>query len=243
MTRRGDRGGADREIQGVRPRRDQLQLLAAHPRQRRGGALGREGGELGQALRHRPAQAGDGRRRRWATSSRRSAGSRTSACSTSSASPTWRSASTAEACARYGINVADVEAVVQVAIGGKAFSQMVEGEKLYDIVLRLPEGLRDDPAGHPPDRRGRPGQGRQDRGTHPALQPGRDPRPPAGRLVHLPREQPPLHPDQVQRRGPRPELGDQGGAEEGRRPPTSCPAATTSSGRASSSRWRRPTPA
>ncbi len=49
------------------------------------------------------------------------------------------------ACARYGVNVADVEAVVQVAIGGKAFSQMVEGEKLYDIVLRLPETLRNDP--------------------------------------------------------------------------------------------------
>jgi len=48
-------------------------------------------------------------------------------------------------CARYGISVADVEAVVQVAIGGKAFSQMVEGEKLYDIVLRLPPHLRDDP--------------------------------------------------------------------------------------------------
>jgi cobalt-zinc-cadmium resistance protein CzcA len=48
-------------------------------------------------------------------------------------------------CARYGVNVADVEAVVQVAIGGHAFSQMVEGEKLYDIILRLPVDLRDDP--------------------------------------------------------------------------------------------------
>jgi cobalt-zinc-cadmium resistance protein CzcA len=48
-------------------------------------------------------------------------------------------------CARYGVNVADVEAAVQVAIGGKAFTQMVEGEKLYDIVLRLPVSLRDDP--------------------------------------------------------------------------------------------------
>ena len=43
------------------------------------------------------------------------------------------------------MNVADVETAVQVAIGGKAFSQMVEGEKLYDIVLRLPVSLRDDP--------------------------------------------------------------------------------------------------
>lgn len=50
------------------------------------------------------------------------------------------------ACARYGINVDDVNDVVKVAIGGKAFSQMVEGEKLYDIVLRLPHEARDDPS-------------------------------------------------------------------------------------------------
>ena len=50
-----------------------------------------------------------------------------------------------DACARYGINVADVETVVQVAIGGFAFSEMVEGAKRYDIVLRLPKELRDDP--------------------------------------------------------------------------------------------------
>jgi len=48
-------------------------------------------------------------------------------------------------CARHGVNVADVEKVVQVAIGGEAFSQMVEREKLFDIVLRLPPELRDDP--------------------------------------------------------------------------------------------------
>jgi cobalt-zinc-cadmium resistance protein CzcA len=48
-------------------------------------------------------------------------------------------------CARYGINVSDVEAVVQVAVGGRAFTRMVEGEKLFDIVLRLPQNQRDDP--------------------------------------------------------------------------------------------------
>jgi cobalt-zinc-cadmium resistance protein CzcA len=48
-------------------------------------------------------------------------------------------------CARYGINVSDVEAVVQVAVGGRAFTRMVEGEKLFDIVLRLPVDQRDDP--------------------------------------------------------------------------------------------------
>jgi cobalt-zinc-cadmium resistance protein CzcA len=48
-------------------------------------------------------------------------------------------------CARHGVNVADVEKVVQVAIGGEAFSQIVEGEKLFDIVLRLPPEMRNDP--------------------------------------------------------------------------------------------------
>ena len=42
--------------------------------------------------------------------------------------------------------MSDVEAVIQVAIGGRAFSQMVEGEKVYDIVLRLPSDLRNDPS-------------------------------------------------------------------------------------------------
>jgi cobalt-zinc-cadmium resistance protein CzcA len=67
-------------------------------------------------------------------------------------------------CARYDVNVADVETVVQVAIGGRAFSQMVEGEKLYDIVLRLPLEMRDDPdvisritIDTPPNSDGRPG--------------------------------------------------------------------------------------
>ena len=67
------------------------------------------------------------------------------------------------ACARYGLNVADVESIVQVAIGGRAFSEMVEGEKTYDIVLRLPEDLRDDPEkisriaiDLPPDAEGKP---------------------------------------------------------------------------------------
>ena len=56
-------------------------------------------------------------------------------------------------CARYGINVSDVEAVVQVAVGGRAFTQMVEGEKLFDIVLRLPDRPARRPGGHRPDPR------------------------------------------------------------------------------------------
>jgi cobalt-zinc-cadmium resistance protein CzcA len=49
-------------------------------------------------------------------------------------------------CARYGVNVAEVESIIQVAVGGQAFSEMVEGEKLFDIVLRLPPQMRDDPS-------------------------------------------------------------------------------------------------
>src|SRR5690242_11947247 len=39
--------------------------------------------------------------------------------------------------ARYGINVSDVEAVVQAAIGGQAATQVIQGEKLYDLVVRM----------------------------------------------------------------------------------------------------------
>jgi cobalt-zinc-cadmium resistance protein CzcA len=39
--------------------------------------------------------------------------------------------------ARYGINVADVEAVIQAAVGGQAVTQVVQGEKLFDLVLRM----------------------------------------------------------------------------------------------------------
>src|SRR5262249_32521154 len=45
-------------------------------------------------------------------------------------------------CARWGVSTADVMAVIQSAVGGKAFSQMVEGGKSFDITLRWPDRLR-----------------------------------------------------------------------------------------------------
>src|SRR6185437_766965 len=39
--------------------------------------------------------------------------------------------------ARYGINVADVEAVVQAAVGGQAATQVIQGEELFDLVVRM----------------------------------------------------------------------------------------------------------
>lgn len=45
--------------------------------------------------------------------------------------------------ARYGLNVADVQDVVSLAIGGKKAGLFFEGDKRFDIVVRLPEGLRE----------------------------------------------------------------------------------------------------
>jgi heavy metal efflux system protein len=39
--------------------------------------------------------------------------------------------------ARYGINVTDVEAVVQAAVGGQTATQVIQGEKLFDLVVRM----------------------------------------------------------------------------------------------------------
>ncbi|MDD5034459.1 MAG: CusA/CzcA family heavy metal efflux RND transporter [Methylococcaceae bacterium] len=44
--------------------------------------------------------------------------------------------------ARYGIDVKDVEGVIEMAIGGKPASQMLEGERRFDINVRLSEDAR-----------------------------------------------------------------------------------------------------
>jgi cobalt-zinc-cadmium resistance protein CzcA len=48
--------------------------------------------------------------------------------------------------ARYGLDVADVQDVVSTAIGGKAVGQIFDGDQRFDLVIRLPEALRNDPA-------------------------------------------------------------------------------------------------
>jgi len=44
--------------------------------------------------------------------------------------------------ARYGINVSDVEAVIEAAVGGQAVTQVVQGEKLFDLVVRMKPEFR-----------------------------------------------------------------------------------------------------
>jgi len=49
-----------------------------------------------------------------------------------------------QACARYGLLVSDVNAVVQAAVGGQAVTKVFEGERWFDLVVRfLPEYRQD----------------------------------------------------------------------------------------------------
>jgi heavy metal efflux system protein len=45
-------------------------------------------------------------------------------------------------CAKWGVSAADVTNLVQSAIGGKALTSMIEGEKLFDVTLRWPQWQR-----------------------------------------------------------------------------------------------------
>jgi cobalt-zinc-cadmium resistance protein CzcA len=45
--------------------------------------------------------------------------------------------------ARFGINVADVQDAVQTAVGGNALSQVLQGERRYDLVMRYQPQYRD----------------------------------------------------------------------------------------------------
>jgi heavy metal efflux system protein len=47
---------------------------------------------------------------------------------------------------RLGLNVADVQTVVSTATGGAQAGQIFEGDRRFDIVVRLPEALRQDPS-------------------------------------------------------------------------------------------------
>lgn len=48
------------------------------------------------------------------------------------------------ALARYGLSVTDVQDVVATAIGGRGAGQIQEGDRRFDLVVRLPDALRSD---------------------------------------------------------------------------------------------------
>ncbi|MDR3460635.1 MAG: CusA/CzcA family heavy metal efflux RND transporter [Verrucomicrobiae bacterium] len=47
--------------------------------------------------------------------------------------------------ARYGVNVADINGLITTAIGGDVATQVVQGEKQFDLVVRLERQYRDNP--------------------------------------------------------------------------------------------------
>ncbi|MCZ4307072.1 CusA/CzcA family heavy metal efflux RND transporter [Zoogloeaceae bacterium G21618-S1] len=49
-----------------------------------------------------------------------------------------------EKTARYGLNVGDVQDAVATAVGGRQAGTMFEGDRRFDIVVRLPDALRSD---------------------------------------------------------------------------------------------------
>ena len=57
--------------------------------------------------------------------------------------PTLRIDFDREKLARFGLDVADVQEIVSMSIGGKTVGQVFEGDQRFDIVLRLPESLRE----------------------------------------------------------------------------------------------------
>jgi cobalt-zinc-cadmium resistance protein CzcA len=48
------------------------------------------------------------------------------------------------AIARYGLDIADVQDVIAAAIGGREAGQVFEGDRRFDIVVRLPDDVRRD---------------------------------------------------------------------------------------------------
>lgn len=47
-----------------------------------------------------------------------------------------------DAIARYGLNVSDVQDVVETALGGKTAGEVIEGDRRFELVVRLPDDIR-----------------------------------------------------------------------------------------------------
>jgi cobalt-zinc-cadmium resistance protein CzcA len=47
--------------------------------------------------------------------------------------------------ARYGLNVADINALIQTAVGGDVATEVVQQEKQFDLIVRLEQEYRDNP--------------------------------------------------------------------------------------------------
>ena len=116
--------------------------------------------------------------------------------------------------ARYGLNVADINTLIETAVGGAPATQVIQGERSFDLVVRLQEPFRQNMDAikniliATPD------------SQHLPLSQFADIKVEQGRVVHLPREQLALHRHPVQRRRARP--GERGRRTRRRRSRRRC---------------------
>ena len=105
--------------------------------------------------------------------------------------------------ARYGLNVSDINTLVETAMGGQAATQVIQGERQFDLVVRMQEPYRSDENAirnlliATPD------------GQYLPLEPVLRDQSGERRVVHLSRIEFALHRRAIQRGGPRP--GQRGG--------------------------------
>ena len=135
------------------------QLLAADPRQRPGEHLADRRADRHQAVRRRRrACCRPSPRRSWRWSGRSAASPRRPSTAPARC-PQLEIAIDRARASRYGLNVADVEDVIEATLGGKVCSELWEGDRRFDVAVRLPERERNDldqirtiavqtPAGH-----------------------------------------------------------------------------------------------
>src|SRR5690606_24694149 len=45
---------------------------------------------------------------------------------------------------RYGLNIAEIQEVVEMAIGGRGAGVIFEGDRRFDLIVRMPEAMRSD---------------------------------------------------------------------------------------------------
>jgi cobalt-zinc-cadmium resistance protein CzcA len=50
-----------------------------------------------------------------------------------------------DALARYGLDVGDLRDLIETAVGGKVATTLIDGQRRFDVVVRFPEALRNDP--------------------------------------------------------------------------------------------------
>lgn len=50
-----------------------------------------------------------------------------------------------DAIGRYGVSIKEVQELIGIALGGEEIGQILEGDKRYDLIVRVPEEVRSDP--------------------------------------------------------------------------------------------------